>query len=106
MAQPLFAAERRVSGVADRRHLFGRGGRRVGDYRAPEMSAIVPCSACGIAWASIYTFIDEQGEATATYICPRCGHHERRVTGNRVISESTTVGVPVHSGTATSAETT
>ena len=81
MAQPPFVPERRVcSGVADRRHLLGRGGRRVGDYRAGEIGASIPCPACGVAWASISAFGDGQGEATATYSCLRCGHHEERVS--------------------------
>ena len=82
MAQPPFARERRVSGVADRRHLFGRGGRRVSDHRPSEIEASIPCPACGVAWASINAFGYGQGEATATYICPRCGHHETRVAAS------------------------
>src|SRR5205085_2346519 len=77
--QPPFASDRRVSGVADRRLRYARGGRRVGDYRVTELRSIIPCSACHIAWASLSSFESGQGESTGLYICPRCGHLENRV---------------------------
>jgi hypothetical protein len=79
MPQSPFAPDRRVSGVADRRLLFGRGGRRVGDYGASELSSIIPCPACHVAWASLHSFHHRRGQSTGTYICPRCGHHEQRI---------------------------
>jgi hypothetical protein len=79
MAERPFAPERRVSGVSDRRLVAGRGDRRIGDYQASRTSASIPCPACGIAWASLQSVGYGQGQSTATYVCPRCGHQERRV---------------------------
>ena len=73
------SVERRVSGVADRRQILGRGGRRASDRRASELDLRVPCEACGIAWASLSSFAYERGQYMALYLCPRCGYLERRV---------------------------
>jgi predicted RNA-binding Zn-ribbon protein involved in translation (DUF1610 family) len=78
MAEAPFTPERRVSGL-DRRLISGRGGRRVGDDGTLETMSAIRCPACGLAWALIRSFGFRQGQATATYICPRCGHHEKRV---------------------------
>jgi hypothetical protein len=80
MAQPPFAPERRVSGVADRRRLLGRGGgRRANDSSPSALSTTIACPACHIAWASISAVGHGDDQSTVTYICPRCGHQEKRV---------------------------
>jgi hypothetical protein len=72
MAQT-FLADRRVSGVADRRRLFGRGGRRRDGSRAAPFKARVPCPACGVAWAGLVSFGDPARGAGARYGCSGCG---------------------------------
>jgi hypothetical protein len=69
MAQT-FVADRRVSGIADRRRLFGRGGRRRDDSRAAPFKARVPCPACGAAWAGLVSFARGAGARDG---CPGCG---------------------------------
>jgi transcription elongation factor Elf1 len=70
--------ERRVSGTTDRRHMLRCGGRRQNDDNPPELDLRVPCEVCGVAWASLSSVAHEGAQSVATYICPRCGHHEQR----------------------------
>ena len=70
--------ERRLSGVDDRRRVT-RGGRRQEDRRPAGLSVIIPCTACGVAWASLASFEHQRKQSVATYWCPRCGHTHRRV---------------------------
>ena len=79
MGQPIFAPERRVFGVADRRATLSGGGRRAEDHDALEFSAIIPCLACDDASASLRSVAREGWRLVATYVCPRCGHREKRV---------------------------
>jgi hypothetical protein len=71
--------EKRVSGVTDRRETLGGGGRRAEDHRAAQFSSIIPCPACGVAWAALSSVAHEEEPLVATYICPRCDRHEIRV---------------------------
>jgi hypothetical protein len=81
MAEPPFAPERRMSGVADRRRLLGRGGgRRATDSYPSDLITTIACPACHIAWASISAVGYGADQSTVTYICPRCGHQEKRVS--------------------------
>jgi hypothetical protein len=71
--------EQRVSGLTDRRGTLGGGGRRDQDQLASQFSAIVPCEACRVAWAALSSVALEAGQPMARYVCPRCGHVERRI---------------------------
>jgi hypothetical protein len=70
--------ERRLSGVTDRRVVFGRGGRRANDRCAPEIDLRVSCQACGTAWASLSAITQQGGERVAHYLCPRCAYVQHR----------------------------
>ena len=70
--------EKRVSGAADRRGTLGAGGRRTADYLASQFSAIIPCPACRVAWASLTSAALEGAQPVAIYVCHRCGHREHR----------------------------
>jgi hypothetical protein len=65
--------ERRVEGLAGRRRT---SGRRADDRLASQFAAIIPCTACHVAWASLSSVAHEGGRATAVYLCPRCQHQE------------------------------
>jgi hypothetical protein len=69
--------ERRVSGVADRRQVLGRGGRRGNDQQASELDLRIACEACGLGDASLSSFRYERGQYMARYRC-QCGHFARR----------------------------
>ena len=71
--------ERRVSITDDRRGRIGRGGRRAEDHGVAELSAVIPCTACTVAWASLISFEYQRKQSLATYLCPRCGHLEKRL---------------------------
>jgi hypothetical protein len=73
------AAERRVSGLADRR-MLRRGGRRKDDADPDswELDLRLACEACGTGWASISSFT-HGGQPMLCIACPRCGHIERLV---------------------------
>jgi hypothetical protein len=63
------------------RRLSGRrktSGRRTDDRLAAEFSAIIPCTACRIAWAALSSVVLEGGQSVGTYRCPRCAHEEER----------------------------
>jgi transcription elongation factor Elf1 len=68
--------ERRRSGLAGRR----KAGRRADDRIGSEFSAIIPCLACGVAWAALSSVALDEGQSVATYRCPRCGD-EQTVVG-------------------------
>jgi predicted RNA-binding Zn-ribbon protein involved in translation (DUF1610 family) len=71
--------DRRVSNLLDRRETLGGGGRRAEDRLAAQFSAIIPCAACGVAWAALSSVTEtEPGQAMAVYVCPRCGQVEQR----------------------------
>jgi hypothetical protein len=53
-------------------------GRRTDDRLASEFSAIIPCTACRVAWAALSSAELQGGQSVATYVCPRCGHQEER----------------------------
>jgi hypothetical protein len=75
-----FAPERRAYGIGDRRALR-HGGRRAEEHGRAEMSLLIPCMACRIAWASLVSFEYQRRQSLAMYLCPRCGHLERRRAG-------------------------
>jgi hypothetical protein len=77
-AMMTLAPERRVHGIGDRR-AFRRGGRRAEEQGRTEMSLLIPCEACGVAWASLASFEYQRRQSLAIYLCPRCGHLERRL---------------------------
>ena len=64
--------ERRVSGVPDRRR-FARGGRRTGDHKTSQSSAI-PCAACHVGTARMFAVIKRGNRSTLRYHCSECGH--------------------------------
>jgi predicted RNA-binding Zn-ribbon protein involved in translation (DUF1610 family) len=83
MGQATLTQDRRLSGFAraDRRQLLARrDGRQADEERRPDPLLLVPCPACGIAWASLRSTTLQETHATATYLCPRCGHLEPVVT--------------------------
>jgi hypothetical protein len=72
------APERRVHGVGDRR-AFRQGGRRAEEHGRTEMSLLIPCAVCCVAWASLVSFDHQRRQSLAIYVCPRCGHLEKRL---------------------------
>jgi transcription elongation factor Elf1 len=70
--------ERRGSVTTDRRQMLRCGGRRENDENPPELDLRIACAACGVAWASLSSVGNKGAQLMATYICPRCGHHEPR----------------------------
>jgi hypothetical protein len=74
--RPTISAERRVSGLSDRR-LLRRGGRRHGDHDGGpwEFDLRVMCEACGKGWASIISFTS-RGQLRLRFACLKCGHLE------------------------------
>jgi hypothetical protein len=76
---PTLTQDRRVSVFDDRRRIMGRGGRRADDCATAEMTSLIPCVACGVAWASLVSL--ESRQSLATYLCPRCGDIETPATG-------------------------
>ena len=86
MAPP--TVDRRVSGVRDRRRISVRqGGRRAEDHRHGKVSALIPCAVCEVAWASLVWCEHEHQveQSVATYICPRCGHFEKREADGTIV---------------------
>jgi hypothetical protein len=75
---PTLTQDRRVAVFDDRRRIMGRGGRRAEDRATREMTLLIPCVACGVAWAHLVSL---ERQSLATYLCPRCGDIENRATG-------------------------
>jgi hypothetical protein len=76
---PILTADRRVSGLSDRRMLRGDGRRKDDHDHAPwEFDLRVVCEACGRGWASISSFT-YRGQSRLCFACPQCGHLEHRV---------------------------
>jgi predicted RNA-binding Zn-ribbon protein involved in translation (DUF1610 family) len=75
---PTLTHERRASARGDRRRLLSRGGRRAEDQSMAELSLVIPCTACGVEWARLVSFEYQRRQSVATFVCPRCGHLERR----------------------------
>jgi predicted RNA-binding Zn-ribbon protein involved in translation (DUF1610 family) len=82
MGQATLTQDRRLSGLAraDRQQVLARrDGRQAEDQRRSDRLLLVPCPACGIAWASLRSVAAQDGHSTVAYLCPRCGHLEPAV---------------------------